>query len=154
MYDVHVLGKSPALLRPLNPASARSALTKPGRPTPAQKEEFVYDNDQTAAAARPARSWRSRAAAALPAAAVLMLAGPAAALGATAGHRSPPAVSAAVPGLGSATAAGSQMMLTQASRHLRAAVRAALARGGTAAGAVAHAKARPSAPGAPDPLTA
>jgi len=108
----------------------------------------VYDNDQTAAAARPARSWRSRAAAALTAAAVLMLAGPAAALGATAGHRSPPAVSAAVPGLGSATAAGSQMMLTQASRQLRAAVRSALARGGTAAGAVAQAKLLPRDAGA------
>src|SRR5262249_46648926 len=77
------------------------------RPTTTWRN-LVYDNNKPTGDSRPERRWWSRTAAAFTATAALVLAGPVAALGATTGHGSP-AASAAVPGLGSASAAGSQL---------------------------------------------
>jgi FG-GAP repeat len=97
----------------------------------------VYDNNKTVGDSRLERRWWSRTAAAFTATAALVLAGPVAALGATTGHGLPPTASAAVPGLGSATAAGSQMALAQAPRQLQAAVQSVLGRTGPASTASA-----------------
>src|SRR5262249_1508760 len=106
------------------------------------RRNIVNDIDKTAGDSRLEHRWWSRTAAAFSAAAVLVLAGPVAALGATTSQGSPPD-SSAVPGLSSGRAAGSQMTLAQAPRQLRAAVQSVLGRTGPATQATAQAKLLP-----------